>query len=55
MTKAKYGDMDAFIKKLKDYGFSEVKLLSTTDGLFMSKKVAKTNMLIGSFLLTGIK
>ena len=55
MTKAKYGDMDAFIKKLKDHGFSEVKLLPTTDGLFMSKKVANTNMLIGSFLLTGIK
>ena len=37
MSKAKYGDMQAFVQKLKDMGYDEVKLVDTTSGMFMTK------------------
>lgn len=55
MPKMYFGDMNAFVQKLKDQGFSNVQLLPTANGLFMSKKIAKTAMIKQSFLLTGIK
>ncbi|MCR4610654.1 MAG: class I SAM-dependent methyltransferase, partial [Lachnospiraceae bacterium] len=36
MSKAKYGDMQAFVNKLKNMGYSEVSLIDTTNGKFMS-------------------
>ncbi len=55
MTKARYGDMDAFIKKLKDEGYSDVRMIGTADGMFMKKKEAVWLDLGGSALLTGRK
>ena len=55
MSKAKYGDMQAFVKKLKKMGYSEVKLIDTTDGMFMSKWESIWMGLSGSAILTGRK
>lgn len=54
-TKGKYGDMQAFVKKLKDMGYEKVDLIDTTNGLFMTRKEAGRLMLTGSALLTGRK
>ena len=55
MSKAKYGDMQAFVKKLKDMGYSEVRLIDTTNGMFMSKWESTWMGLSGSAILTGRK
>ena len=55
MSKARYGDMDAFVGKLKDEGYEDVRLIDTTDGIFMGKKEASWLGLAGSTLLTGKK
>ncbi|MCR5768307.1 MAG: class I SAM-dependent methyltransferase [Lachnospiraceae bacterium] len=55
MSKSRYGDMQAFAKKLKDMGYSEVKLIDTTDGKFMSRFEALWMELSGSTLLVGRK
>ena len=52
---SKYGDMQAFVKKLQDMGYEEVKLTDTTKGKFMSARVAFCLGLSGSALLTGKK
>ena len=54
-SRSKYGDMQAFVKKLKDMGYSQVELIDTTDGKFMKKSEATWMALIGSALLTGRK
>lgn len=54
-TKQKYGDMQAFVQKLKSMGFESVELIDTTQGKFMSGKEAKRLMLSGSALLVGKK
>ena len=54
-SKEKYGDMDAFVKKLGDMGFQRAELLDTTQGAFMSSKEAKLLGLSGSALLVGEK
>ena len=54
-TKGKYGDMQAFVKKLKDMGYEKIELMDTTNGLFMTRKEAGRLMLTGSDLLTGRK
>ena len=54
-SKSKYGDMQAFVQKLKDMGYSQVNLIDTTDGMFMKKSEARWMELSGSALLTGIK
>ena len=54
-SKFKYGDMNAFVEMLKAMGYEEVRLIDTTDGLFMSRREALWMDLSGSALLTGRK
>lgn len=53
MSPRRYGDMQSFVKKLKDMGYERVELIDTTDGKFMSRSEAKYLMLTGSTLLVG--
>ncbi len=55
MSRSKYGDIQAFIRKLRDMGYREVELIDTTNGKFMKKSEARWMMLSGSALLIGIK
>ena len=55
MSKAKYGDMESFVNKLKDMGYEEVKLVDTTNGMFMSKWESTWMALTGSAILMGRK
>ena len=55
MSQRRYGDMQAFVKKLRDMGYERVELIDTTNGKFMSKSEAKRLMLTGSTLLVGRK
>ena len=55
MSPRRYGDMQAFVKKLKDMGYARVELIDTTDEKFMSRSEAKRLMLNGSALLVGRK
>ena len=54
-SKSKYGDMQAFVKKLRDMGYEKVELIDTTDGRFMKKSESAWMVLSGSALLTGRK
>ena len=54
-SKAKYGDMQSFIKKLEDMGYQKVELIDTTNGKFMKKSEAGWMGLSGSAILTGTK
>lgn len=55
MSNSKYGDMESFVKKLKDMGYEEVKLVDTTNGMFMSKWESTWMTLSGSAILIGRK
>lgn len=55
MSPARYGDMQDFVRQLKEMGYESVELIDTTDGLFMTKKEAAGLMLQGSTLLVGKK
>lgn len=55
MSRTKYGDMQAFVKKLKDMGYEKVELIDTTNGMFMKKPEAAWMGLSGSALLVGVK
>lgn len=55
MSNSKYGDMESFVKKLKDMGYEEVKLVDTTNGMFMSKWESTWMSLTGSAILMGRK
>ncbi len=55
MSKAKYGDMESFVQKLKDMGYEEVKLVDTTNGMFMSKWESTWMALTGSAIVMGRK
>ena len=55
MSRARYGDMDAFVRKLKVEGYEDVRLIDTADGRFMSRKEAVLLGLGGSTLLVGRK
>ena len=55
MSPAKYGDMENFVNKLKDMGYKEVKLVDTTNGMFMSKWESTWMGLSGSTILMGRK
>ena len=55
MSRTKYGDMQAFVQKLKDMGYEKVELIDTTNGMFMKKWEATWMALSGSAILTGIK
>ncbi len=52
---SKYGDMQAFLKKLEDMGYQKAELIDTTNGLFMKSSEASWMALSGSALLTGVK
>lgn len=55
MSKTRFGDMEAFAKKLRKMGYADVKLIDTTDGMFMSRGEAFFMELSGSKLLVGRK
>jgi ubiquinone/menaquinone biosynthesis C-methylase UbiE len=55
MSKSRYGDMDAFVRKLKAEGYADVRLIDTTDGRFMGRTEAALLGLGGSTLLVGKK
>ena len=55
MSAARYGDMGAFAEKLKAEGYEEVRLIDTTDGMFMGHAEAAWLGLGGSTLLVGKK
>lgn len=55
MSRTRYGDMEAFVRKLKAEGYEEVKLIDTADGTFMGRKEASLLGLAGSTLLIGKK
>ena len=52
-SKSKYGDMQAFVRKLKEMGFEKAELIPTTDGRFMTKVESAWMGLAGSALLVG--
>ena len=54
MSAPRYGDMDVFVKRLKDMGYEKVELIDTSK-VFMSPREAKWLGLAGSTLLVGIK
>ena len=54
-SKAKYGDMQAFVRLLRSMGYENVALIDTTSGMFMSPTEAKWMALSGSALLVGRK
>ena len=54
-SKSRYGDMQAFIQKLKEMGYEDVSMIDTTDGIFMTRKEAVWMDLSGSALLIGRK
>lgn len=55
MSPRRYGDMQAFVNRLRAQGYERVELIDTADGLFMTKKEARLLMLSGSTLLVGKK
>ena len=54
-SKAKYGDMNSFVQKLKDMGYETVELIDTTDGTFMTRGESVWTGLSGSAVLIGRK
>lgn len=54
-TKANYGDMQAFMLKLKEMGYESVELVNTSSGMFMTSSEARWMMLKGSAILKGKK
>jgi len=52
---SKYGDMQAFVKKLKAMGYQKAELIDTANGKFMKKSEAGWMGLSGSALLVGRK
>ena len=54
-SKMKYGDMEAFVERLRGMGYEKVELIDTTRGMFMSPFEAAWMTLSGSALLVGIK
>ena len=55
MSPSRYGDMEAFLEKLRGMGYEKVELIDTSRGRFMTKSEAFWMALSGSCLLTGIK
>ena len=54
-SKSRYGDMEAFMARLRGMGFARVELIDTTNGLFMTRGEATRMMLRGSAVLWGKK
>lgn len=55
MSRVRYGDMAAFVSRLKAMGYEDVRLIDTTDGSFMTQGEAALLGLSGSTLLIGKK
>ena len=55
MEPARYGDMEDFVRKLREQGYEDVRLIRTTDGSFMGKLEGTLLGLGGSMLLVGRK
>ena len=55
MEPSRYGDMNDFLRRLREEGFQEARLLPTADGTFMTRREGKTLFLSGSALLIGRK
>ncbi|WP_022762464.1 class I SAM-dependent methyltransferase [Butyrivibrio sp. AD3002] len=55
MSKSKYGDMESFVEKLKTMGYEDVRLIDTTNGMFMNKWESTWMGLTGSAILMGRK
>ncbi len=55
MEPVRYGDMEKFVQELKAEGYEDVRLIKTSDGMFMTPGEAKLMMLAGSTLLLGRK
>ena len=55
MSKARYGDMESFVRQLSEEGYEYMQLIETTDGRFMTKREAAILGLSGSSLLIGKK
>jgi ubiquinone/menaquinone biosynthesis C-methylase UbiE len=54
-SRFKYGDIQAFVKKLKGMGYDQVELIDTTNGMFMTPWEAKWMGLSESAILKGKK
>jgi len=54
-ARALYGDMNAFMQKLKDMGYERVEMIDTTNGMFMTPWEATWMLCRGSAILTGKK
>lgn len=54
-SRINYGDMQAFVKRLKDMGYEKVELIDTSNGMFMTPWEAKWMTLSGSAILYGKK
>jgi len=54
-SKSNYGDMQAFVEKLKGMGYEKVDLIPTDNGRFMTRWEATWMALSGSALLVGRK
>ncbi|NLL91408.1 MAG: class I SAM-dependent methyltransferase [Ruminococcaceae bacterium] len=54
-SESKYGNMPVFIERLKKMGYENVKLVDTTNGIFMTKKEASMYNLRHSAILYGKK
>ena len=52
---AKYGDMQVFLRKLKEMGYQKAELIDTANGRFMSPRESRWMGLSGSGLLIGRK
>ena len=55
MSKARYGDMNEFADQLKKEGYEDVRLIDTTNDVFLKRKEAVWLDLGGSMLLVGKK
>ena len=55
MSKARYGDMQRFVRELYEEGYECAELIDTTNGSFMTKGEAAILGLSGSALLVGKK
>ena len=54
-SKSRYGDMQAFVKKLKAMGYEKAELIPTDNDRFIKKGEAAWTELAGSAILTGRK
>lgn len=55
MGKARYGDMEQFVKELRAEGYEDVRMISTANGMFMDQTESRLMFLSDSTLLVGRK